>query len=79
MINHEIAANLIKKQYSESIIVASYKLKNGYLFSIRPKDLPVNIELFDPFFKVSNDGIITEYSPAMDPSEFKEALKHRVV
>lgn len=76
--NYIDAKETILKKYSDSVINSSYKLKDDYLFSIRPKNFNDTQTLLDPYFKVSNSGKITEYSPVMDPAEFKAAMKNRI-
>lgn len=85
MVNEEVAdiipvdeaKTIILSKYKDSIITAIMKLKDGYLFAIKPKNWSGGV-ILQPFFKVSNDGKLTEYSSVANPSEFKEAMKNRI-
>lgn len=70
------AKKIILSKYKDSEIVSIMKLRNGYLFSIKPKNWKDGDILLDPFFKVDNNGNLSEYSPVMDPEEFKEAMRN---
>lgn len=74
-----LAVKKILKQYPDSKIIGAFKIKNGYLFSLKPKSWKDDEYVLDGFFKVSDDEGITEYSPVMDPAEFKEAMKNRII
>lgn len=76
-INYQKAEQIILKAYPDSIVVAGMKGKDGYIFSIRPRNWEG--DLLSPFFKVSfNDGTLTEYSPVMAPEEFKDAMRNPI-
>ena len=49
-------------------------IKNGFLFSIRPKNTKDYV--LDAFFKVTHEGSIEEYSPVMNPKEFRNAMNN---
>ena len=55
-----------------------FEVKDGYVFSLRPDKWPKDEILMDPFFKVSANGKVTEYSPVMDPKEFREGMQNRI-
>lgn len=76
MITYKQAKTLILQKYSDSKIVGSFKIPTGYIFSLKPKSWKDDEYVLDGFFKVSNEGKLTEYSPVMDPAEFKEALRN---
>ena len=78
MINYNIAKSIILRKYSDSIVVASFKMKDGYMFSIKPKSWKPEEYVLNGFFKVSNDGKITEYSTVANPEEFKKALNNKI-
>lgn len=78
-ISYKKASEIILQQYPDSDITSAFKLPDGYLFCIKPKNWPQDEYLLDGFFKVSNDGIMSEYSPVMDPEEFKESLKNEII
>ena len=78
MINYNIAKRIILHKYSDSIIVSSFKTKDGYIFSIKPKSWKSEEYVLNGFFKVSNDGKITEYSTVANPEEFKKALNNKI-
>ena len=76
---YERAKEIILRKFDDSDIVASFKTHSGYIFSIKPKTWNDKEYVLDGFFKVSSDtGKISEYSPVMDPEEFKQALKNRI-
>ena len=76
---YERAKEMILRKYADSNIVASFKIPSGYVFSIKPKNWNDETYVLDGFFKVNSDtGKITEYSPVMDPEEFKKALNNRI-
>lgn len=72
------AKEKLLEEYKDSRVVASYKIKNGFIFSIKPKSWADDQYVLDGFFKVDDANGITEYSPVMNPEEFKRALKSRV-
>lgn len=79
-ISYKKAAELILQKYSDSDIIGVFKLPDGYLFSIKPKSWSKDDYVLDGFFKVSSKtGGISEYSPVMDPEEFKEALRNKII
>ena len=61
--------------FKNSEILSAMRLSDGFLFSMKPK----NTEgVLDGFFKVTNTAKLEEYSPVMNPQEFKEAMKNIV-
>lgn len=72
------AQTKILNQYPDSKILAVMPLKNGYLFSIQPKSYKNNEYALDAYFRVDYSGKISEYSPVMDPAEFKKAMANRI-
>lgn len=81
--NVNAAKKIVEEYVSKSSGVTShatsaFKVKDGYVFSMRPNKWKKDDILMDPFFKVSANGKITEYSPVMDPREFREGMKNMV-
>lgn len=73
----ERAKQIITNAHPDSIINSILEIPSGYVFGIQPKNWNKNDTLLGGFFKVSKDtGKLTEYSPVMDPEEFKAALKN---
>lgn len=73
----ENAKNIVLDRFPDSIVNSVMDLPSDYLVSIQPKKWDENKILLDPFFKVSKkDGSVREYSPVMDPEEFKKALQN---
>lgn len=72
----EKAKKIVLNKYPDSIITTIMLLKDGYLFSIKPIDWDDSEILLQPFFKVSNKGVLSEYSSVANPLEFKEAMKN---
>ena len=68
------AKQKILSAFKDSEILSVMQLKDGFLFSIKPKQM--NDYVLDGFFKVTNAGSIKEYSPVTDPEEFKFAMSH---
>lgn len=78
-ISYSKAETILLSRHRDSIILCGMELSDGYLFSIRPKNWKDDQVVLDGFFKVSkSDGKISEYSPVMNPEEFKTAMKHVV-
>ena len=78
MISHEKAKELVLKSRPGRVIDAAYRLPDGYLFAAVPKGLAEDDYVFDAFSKVAAGGTIEEYSPVLNPEEFKKALKNRI-
>lgn len=76
MLTYEQAKQVILKEYADSKVVNGYQMKDGYLFSIRPKAWDDDKMVLDGYFKVDSNEKISEYSPVKDPEEFKEARKN---
>lgn len=73
----ENAKKIVLDRFPDSIVNSVMDLPSDYLVSIQPKKWDENEILLDPFFKVSKkDGSVGEYSPVMDPEEFKKALQN---
>jgi hypothetical protein len=77
-IQYKEASEKLLQKFSDSDIIGAFKLTDGYLFSIKPKSWSQDEYVLDGFFKVSSTGVISEYSPVMDPEEFKEALQNEI-
>lgn len=73
------AGNIVAKEYPDGIVSAIMEIDNSFIICLIPKNLkPGDISL-DSFFKVDKKTKkISEYSPVMDPEEFKKALKNIV-
>lgn len=79
MISYEDAKRTILSKYPDSIILASYRsLDRGYIFALKPKDWPEDQLILDPYFKVSSNGKISEFSFGMDPEASKKIRKNRI-
>lgn len=72
------AKKVILSRYKDSNIIASYKMEDGYLFSIKPKTWKKEDMILDALFRVRDNGKIEEYSPVMNVPEFKKALNNRI-
>lgn len=73
------ATKIILSKYSDSIVRTAMESEEAYLFAIEPKDWDQGVEILGNLFKVDRStGAISEYSPVMDPEEFKYFLKHVV-
>ena len=77
-ISYKQASEIVLKNYPDSDIIGVFKLSDGYLFSMKPKSWSQDDYVLDGFFKVSSKGVMSEYSPVMDPEEFKEALRNEI-
>ena len=78
-IQYKEASELILQNYPDSDIIGAFKLSDGYLFSIKPKIWSQDDYVLDGFFKVSSaTGAVSEYSPVMNPEEFKKALQNEI-
>lgn len=76
-VSYNEAETVVLSSYPDSIILCGMDMPDGYLFSIRPKDWDNDELVLDAFFKVTkNGGKLSEYSPVMNPSEFKNAMKN---
>lgn len=78
-ISYQEAESAILKKMSNCEIMASFKIPSGYVFSMKPKNWDTKKVLAEPYFKVSFKGDISEYSPVMDPKEFREGMKNIIV
>ena len=75
----EQAKHIVLKKYSDSIVNSVMVIPSGYVVNIQPKNWKKNDTLLGGYFKVSKtDGKMSEYSPVMDPEEFKKALNNVV-
>lgn len=73
----ERAKRIVLNAHSDSIINSILDVPSGYVFGIQPKNWNANDTLLGGYFKVSKqDGKLSEYSPVMDPEEFKNALRN---
>lgn len=70
----EVAKKLILDKFTDSEILSAMQIDNGYIFSIKP--IKTDDYILDGFFKVANDGKIEEYSPVMNPKEFRDAMNN---
>ena len=75
-IDYAVARKKILDKHKDSEILCAMRMKDGYLFSIKPKTIKDYI--LDGFYKVTDDGKIEEYAPVMNPEEFGEAMNHIV-
>ena len=75
---YEQAKQLILENCPDDNIVAAFSFVYGYIFSLMPKTWSDEDGPLDHMYKVALDGTITEYSPVMNPEEFKKALKNRI-
>ena len=81
--NADIAKKIVEEYVSKSSGIRShatsvFKVKDGFVFSLMPDKWKKNEVLMDPFFKVSLNGKVTEYSPVMNPEEFGEGINNRI-
>lgn len=73
------AKRIMEKAYPDSFVTSIMDSPKGYICSLKPKNWNPNEMLMGNFFKVSkSDCKISEYSPVMDPEEFKLAMKNTV-
>jgi hypothetical protein len=68
------ARNVILNKFKDSEIMCAMFIPNGFLFSIKPKR--TSDYVLDGFFTVDYSGSVKEYSPVMNPDEFKTAMKN---
>ena len=68
----------VLRAYPGYIVLASNYLPDGYLFSTQPWTVPQGEWYLGGHCKVTYAGEVLDYSPVMDPEEFKEALKHPI-
>lgn len=73
-IDYPHARKIILDRFKNSEILCAMRMKDGILFSIKPNKAKDYV--LDAFFKVTNKGSLEEYSPVMNPSEFKEAMNN---
>ena len=73
------AGNLVLKECKNATISTIMELNNSFIVCIVPNNLKDGDISLDSFFKVEkSSGKVSEYSPVMDPEEFKKALKNIV-
>lgn len=76
---YKTARDIILKKHKDSIINTGSKLPDGgFLFSIQPKNWNEKETLLQPFFKVTTNGKVEEYSSVMNPKEFREAINNPI-
>ena len=69
----------IEINFPDWVINAVYQINSGYIFSIAPTDIEKDSYVLGGFYKIrKNDGGVEEYSPVMNPKEFREALSCRI-
>ena len=68
------AKKILLEKFKDSEILCAMTIKNGFLFSIKPKNAKDYV--LDAFFKVTHEGSIEEYSPVMNPKEFRNAMNN---
>lgn len=74
------AKNTILKKFRDSIIITAFETNSGFVFSIRPKVWDDSEPILDAFFVVDKkNGTVREYSPLIDPEEFKYSIHNRVL
>ena len=79
MLTYKEANNLVEKKYKNSHVSLTMDLGKKFIIALEPNNLKKGTTSLDSFFSVDKQfGIVKEYSPVMDPEEFKKALK-RVV
>jgi hypothetical protein len=77
--NFKAIENSVIKLYPEGIVSAIMEIKDSFIVCLVPKNLKNGDISLDSFFKVNKrTHEVTEYSPVMDPEEFKSALKNIV-
>lgn len=64
--------NIFLNKYPEYVIDCAMDSGDGIILVVSFKDKK-SVRLLDNFFKVSNDGAISGYSPMLDQAEFKKA------
>lgn len=72
--NIETAAKIACDKLGNSVAIGGFKVNGGWVVALKPKNWKGGT-LMDPYFKVTEGKIVTEYSPVMDPKEFREGLK----
>lgn len=71
----EYILNAFRKYEPNSYVTCIMNSGNKWIVSLCPKNMKEN-DLLDAFFSIDKFGSIKEYSPVMDPSEFKKALNN---
>ena len=73
------AKQILLKKYPDSVVNAVLDTPSGYILYIQPKDWDKSKGICNGYFKINKTtGKISEYSPVMDPEEFKTAMKNRI-
>lgn len=79
MMNYKKAKLTLLKRYPDSKVISSFDCGNSYIFSLKPKTWKDDDYVLDGLFKVSKTSYdITEYSPVMNPEEFKNAMSNKI-
>jgi hypothetical protein len=74
------AKQTILRRFRDSNITLAFEINSGFVFSIKPKNWSKDDAILDAFFLVNKtNGRIYEYSPLLNPDEFKHAIYNRVL
>ena len=76
---YERAKKIVLTKYSDSKVCAGFETASGFVFSIKPSRMKDDEYVLDGTFVVEKStGEVKEYSPVMDPEEWKHGLKNRI-
>lgn len=79
MLTFEEANKLVLKDHKDAHINQTFDAGKKFIIDLEPNNLKEGVTSLDGFFSVDKvSGEVKEYSPVMDPEEFKNAMKHIV-
>lgn len=79
MISYKEANELLLSNHKDSIVISTMDAGDKFIIAIEPNNLKKGQYVLDALFTVNKrTKEIKEYSPVMDPKEYKEAMKHEV-
>ena len=79
MIGFKEANELLLKQHKDCMVTSTMDAGDKYIIALVPNSFSKDQFVLDGLFSVNKKtGEIKEYSPVMDPKEYKTAMKHEV-
>lgn len=79
MLTYEEANSLVLKRHRDCKVTSTMDAGNSFIITLRPNYFREDQIVLDGFFRVDKrTKQISEYSPVMDPEEFKKAMKNVV-
>lgn len=76
MLTYEEANELVLREHKDAHVNQTFDAGKKYIIDLEPNNLKSGVTSLDGFFAVDKlTKKVSEYSPVMDPEEFKAAMK----